>query len=98
MKVQDIKIDNDDLLIKGGDFAVGDSDPTHIEHILISNRGYWFESPLLGVGIIDELNGSKSPQRLKQTISRQLVLDNYTVRTVEISPEGEIDINAERRI
>lgn len=99
MKAKDIRLDNDgDLLIKNGDFALNDSDQVHIEHILISNKGFWFEHPLLGVGIIDEQNGTKTSQELKQDIRRQLVLDNYAVKQVDITKDNEISINAVRKI
>ena len=84
--------------IKNGDFATEESDQMHIEHILRSNRGYWFEFPLLGVGIIQELKGSRSRQELKQNIRRQLVLDNFSVKKGEMSQDNEIDINAVRKI
>lgn len=99
MNVEDFKLDvNGDLEIINGDFALAESDTTHIEHILKSNKGYWFETPLLGVGIINELNGSKSRQDLKQTIRRQLVLDNYAVLEIAISEDFKININATRKL
>lgn len=98
-EAKDIRLDDDgDAAIVRGDFAVIDSDQTHIEHILISNKGYWFENPLLGVGIIDEQNGSRTRQELKQNIRRQLVLDNFSVKKIDISQANEIDINAIRKI
>ncbi len=99
MYAKDIKLDeNEDIDIDGGDFRLTDSDQVHIEHILKSNKGYWFEYPLLGVGIISEQNGSKSRQQLKQDIRRQLVYDNFSIREINISRDNEIDINAVRKV
>lgn len=99
MEAMDIKLDeNGDAAIVRGDFDVAPSDQLHIEHILKSNKGYWFEHPLLGVGIIDEQNGSRTRQELKQNIRRQLVFDNFAVKKIEISQENIIDINAVRKI
>jgi hypothetical protein len=99
MAVKDIKLDeNGDINISGGDFEAIESDQIHIEHILKSNKGYYFEFPLLGVGIINELNGSTSSQNLKQKIRRQLVLDNYLVKKINVSLDNIIDINAIRKI
>lgn len=99
MKATDLGLDdNGDLDIKKGDFTIVESDQVHIEHILLSNKGYYFETPLLGVGIINELNGSRSRQELKQNIRRQLVLDNFSVKKIEISTDSKIDINAVRKI
>lgn len=99
MEAKDIRLTDDgDLAVIKGDFSVTDSDQLHIEHILKSNRGYWFEHPLLGVGIIDEQKGARTRQSLKQTIRRQLVLDNFAVKKVAISQDNIIDINAVRKI
>ena len=99
MNAKDIKLDeNGDAAIVRGDFSMVDSDQIHIEHILLSNKGYWFENPLLGVGIIDEQNGSRTRQELKQNIRRQLVFDNFAVKKIDISQDNEIDINAVRKI
>lgn len=91
---KDIKFE-DDIVIVNGDFAVFESDEMHIENILKANRGFFFETPLIGLGIVKEINGSKSIQELKQDVRRQLVLDNFGVQVVEIT-EGEININAKR--
>lgn len=99
VKAQDIRLDDDgDVAIVRGDFGVVESDQLHIEHILKSNKGYWFEHPLLGVGIIDEQNGSRTRQELKQNIRRQLVFDNFAVKKIDISQANEIDISAVRKI
>jgi hypothetical protein len=91
---KDIKFEND-IVIVNGDFSLFDSDEVHIENILKANRGYFFETPLIGLGIVNEINGSKSIQELKQNIRRQLMLDNFSVQLVQIS-DGKIDINAKR--
>lgn len=99
IKVTDIRLDDSgDVSIKNGDFETHISDPTHIEHILLSNKGYWFENPLLGVGIIDEIKGNTSAQELKQNIRRNLVLDEFSVKGISISSDSEINIDAIRRI
>ncbi len=97
--VKDIRLDeNGDLKIDSGDFELTESDTRHIENILRSHKGHWFEFPLLGVGILDELNNSNSRQELKQNIRRQLVFDNYTVKEIKLTDDLEIDIDANRRI
>lgn len=95
----DIRLDeNEDIKIDTGDFDLTESDTRHIEHILKSHKGHWFEFPLLGVGILDELNGSNSRQELKQNIRRQLVFDNYTVKEILLSKDLEVAIDAERKL
>jgi len=98
MNVQDIRLNADgDVDITSGDFDLTPSDQTHIEHILRSNKGYWFEFPLVGVSIIERLKGSGSKQPLKQEIRRQLSLDNYAIRTLELNNDLTVKINAERK-
>ena len=91
---KDISFD-DDIVISNGDFLLFDSEEVHIENILKANRGYFFETPLIGYGIIKEINGSKSIQEQKQDIRRQLTLDNYNVQLVKIEGSN-ISINAKR--
>ena len=99
MDAKDIKLNPDgDLEIARGDFPIDESDQVHINHILLSNKGYWFQNPLLGVGIIDEINGATPKQALRQSIRRQLIYDDYTVQNVDISDDYIIDINAVRKI
>jgi hypothetical protein len=85
----------EDIVIVNGDFQLFESDDTHIENILKANKGFFFETPLIGVGIINELKGSKSSQELKQDIRRQLVYDNFGVQKIELTPVG-INIIAKR--
>lgn len=91
---KDISFD-EDIVISNGDFLLFDSEEVHIENILKANRGYFFETPLIGYGIINELNGSKSIQEQKQDIRRQLTLDNYNVQLVQVDGSN-ISINAKR--
>lgn len=98
MEVNDIDIDGEgEIDVTSGDFKISASDQMHIEHILISNKGYWFEHPLLGVGLIDDTNSPESTQELKQLIRRQLVFDEFSVKKISISSDKEIDINAVRK-
>lgn len=99
MIAQDIALNEDgDAVIKNGDFDLTPSDNVHIEHILIANKGHYFEFPLLGVGLINEIKGSTQRQRLKQTIRRQLTLDNYSVNAIGIGEDFNITIDAKRQI
>lgn len=91
---KDIKF-TDDIVFDKGDFVLEESDDTHIENILKANKGYFFETPLIGVGIIKELKGSKSRQQLKQDIRRNLMLDNFSVEKIEFQV-NKISIAAKR--
>lgn len=98
MTAKDIKLDINGDLDFDHDFKVTESDDVHIEHIIESNQGYWFEHLLLGVGIVNEINGSTPAQQLKQNIRRNLVLDNYSVKIVEVLPDAVINVDAKRNM
>ncbi len=96
LKVKDIRLnDEQDLDINGGDFSLMESDDRHIEDIFSANTGYFFETPLIGLNLIQKLKGSSLGQGFKQAVRRQLVLDNFSVERLTIN-EGKININAKR--
>ena len=98
-RLKDFKLnDEGDIEIRKGDFFLQESDEVHIEHIIKSNKGYFFEFPLLGVGIIEQIKSSTPRQELKQNIRRQLIYDNFSVKKITLSNDYEIDINAVRKI
>ena len=79
----------DDIEIKDGDLAVADSDGQGIEFIITAKPGQFYQFPTLGVGIVDELNGSLSKQALRIKIKNNLEADNYRVNRVKVG--GTID-------
>lgn len=86
--VKDILI-NEDVEFKNGDFVIGVSDQQHIEHILKTKPGQFYQFPTLGVGVVDLINSSINRQALKQKIKVNLESDNYRINKVEVA--GEID-------
>ena len=79
----------DDIEIKDGDLVVADSDGQGIEFIITAKPGHFYQFPTLGVGIVDEINGSISKQALKIKIKNNLESDNYRVNRIDVS--GTID-------
>ena len=88
MAVKDILFETD-IKITDGDLDVGDSDAQHIEHILKTRPGEFYQFPTLGVGVDDNLHGNINKSTLKQTIRKNLELDNYRVNKIEVA--GGID-------
>ena len=80
---------NDDIQIKDGDLVVGDSDGQNIEFILSAKPGQFYQFPTLGVGVVDEIKGTISPQALRIKIRSNLEADNYRVNRIDIN--GGID-------
>ncbi|AXT59699.1 hypothetical protein D1816_04785 [Aquimarina sp. AD10] len=94
--MKDFKLDNNrDLVIKNGDFAIGDTDQQNIELLLLSHKGSFKEHPILGVGITDYL---KSPEiisrlRLENEISNQLEYDNFFIKDLDVNNLENIHID-----
>jgi hypothetical protein len=97
MKAKDILLDSDeDLAFKDGDFFVGNSDQQHVQHILKADKGHIRQFPLLGVGLLDYVNGAVEPEVIRQLITTNLRNDNYNVKQVLVTNDYRISIDAER--
>jgi len=96
--VNDIKLEENDLLIANGDFTVAESDQQHIEDIIFENVGAYKQFPLVGVGILNYLNSSGSEQGLRNEILSQLTVDGYSDITVTFDGDdlSNFDVNAIR--
>lgn len=97
MNAKDILLDSDeDLSFKDGDFFVGNSDQQHVQHILKADKGHFRQWPLIGVGILDYVNGAVEPEVIRQLITTNLKNDNYNVKQVLVTNDYSISIDAER--
>ena len=98
MDTRDIlfSFDTDDLRIENGDFVIGDSDQQNIRNIVQAHRGQFYQTPLIGVGILDEMNSSVTVQSLKNRIRTNLLLDNYEPDGLEIADDFTITVNAKK--
>ncbi len=76
-----------DLMIKDGDFVMGDSEQQHVEHLLLTSEGTWVDSPLIGIGIVKYINapvGLQLKNKIKGDIKLNLEMDGYTQSTVSL--------------
>ena len=90
---QDILLDeNNDLLIRNGDFVFGESDQQHIECILSTNPNDWKESPVVGAALIKSLGGSLNGFT-KRNVTVQLEADGYALEKI-IEKENGLDVTA----
>jgi hypothetical protein len=85
----------DDLEIKNGDFVIDEASQQNLTHILLSQKGSFKEYPILGVGLTRYL---KSPDattrlRLENEIDKQLIYDNFSVRTLDVNDLKNIKID-----
>lgn len=97
MEVKDITY-TEDLLTKGGDFIVEESEQQHIQDIVFSSRGDFRQFPLVGVGITSTLNSNENIDVIRKRVKNQLNYDNFDVSEVELLEDKSIRIVAKQRI
>jgi hypothetical protein len=100
-KVQDILHTPDgDLAFRNGDFIVGDSDAQHVQDITFAMPGDFRQSPLVGVGIMNYLNGPVDASgfiNLRKTIRLQLQADGYIIAKLTLAKDLKtFNVEAER--
>lgn len=101
MQFKDIIIaDDGGFKASNGDFFVAPSDTQHIQHIVFSNPGDWKQSPIVGFGVVKQLNSPVNLggiNRIKSGITLQLTMDGYKVMKVTAGNTiGSIKIDAKR--
>ncbi len=84
---------NDDLEIKNGDFAIGESDNQHVQHILLSSKGEYKERPELGVGLERMLN-TEEPMEFLIEAKKNLEYDGLKVNNISFTEQGTISVDA----
>lgn len=85
--------DTNDLVIKNGDFAIGDATSTNQKQLLSINKGEYKEFPVTGVGLMNFLD-DENPDELIREIRREMVKDGMTVDELVINKDGSIGISA----
>lgn len=85
----------DDLEIENGDFRIDEASQQNLTHILLSQKGSFKEYPILGVGLTRYLNSPDSTARLRleNEIDKQLIYDNFNVRTLDVNDLKNIKID-----
>lgn len=93
----DIQLDkNNEIIIRGCDFAVGYSDQQHAQLLIDTNIGSWKEFPLVGVGIKKYINSSGAQAQIKRDIQVQIINDGYQINDLVIKDFDQIYLSAER--
>lgn len=73
-------------LIVGGDFVIGQSDQQHVKHIIEAFKGEYKSSPMVGFGVISYL---KRDERIESEFRRDLKIqlenDGYIDSQIDLS-------------
>lgn len=82
----DLKTEDGDFIFENGDFRIDDSNQEHACAIVESNVGEWKQTPELGVGISNYLNGNgvTASRILEQVTRRQFRNDGFKVQDLKI--------------
>ncbi len=75
--------DNMDVKALQGDFEVNDATFQNQQLLLISEKGEWKQSPVVGVGIMSFLLDDVTVHELHQEIQKQFNLDGMKVNKIE---------------
>ncbi len=86
----------DDIVIKDGDLLIEEADSQDIQIIVQAKPGQFYQFPTLGVGIQDFKNGPANKQSIRQIIRRNLKSDGFRVRSIEITDDLIIAVDAIR--
>ena len=87
---------DNDILIKNGDLAIGESDGEHIVDIVSAYPAEWKEFPLCGVGIQSYLNSAGQQLTIKNSITKQLTADKFSAISVVFTDDGNFTVDAVR--
>jgi hypothetical protein len=86
--MQDILLNEDlDLLMKAGDFVVGEGTTQHKSTLLLATKGDIRQSPYAGVGLVNFLNDDNFGN-IAQEIAAQYELDGLTVKNLKVFEDG----------
>jgi hypothetical protein len=89
-----------DLATAAGDLVTGEADEQHQALLLLTSQGEWRADGLVGVGLVQWLQGPLSPTdraALQRLITIQLERDGYTVATVAVAPDAQLTLDAYRQ-
>lgn len=93
--MKDILLTEYDIVIENGDIKLGEARQQDIEFICKAEKGQFYQYPRLGVGIENQLNGSRSPVEIKGLIRDNLLQDNFVIYQIKIDNNFNIYIDAE---
>lgn len=86
--------DSGEPVLESGDFVVGDATRQNQQLILVSTKGSWRQSPVVGVGAVDYLLDSEDNEELKKEVRKQMELDGMNVIDLSVI-DSSIFLDAE---
>lgn len=96
MPIDIILDDDDDLLVKDGDFVLGECTDQEIYLIVKSEPGMWRDNILLGFGAAKRMKTVLDKLKFKKDLDTHLRLDKYTNTSIIMNNDGVQSITATR--
>jgi len=84
-----------DLLIKDGNFVVGESTGQHIRNLLLANKGEYKQFPTIGVGINSFLLDDLDDRELSRMITTEFENDGMIINRLSVRSLEDLEIEAE---
>lgn len=75
---------NGDLLIKNGDFVIGESNTQNVKDLINDNVGEWKQYLTAGMGIYNYLNSNITQNEITQKVRIQLNGDGFNTTNIKI--------------
>ncbi len=90
-------IDTDDLLIKNGDFVIGESNEQNLEDLVYGAMFDYKLAPLIGAGGRELRNiRNETFEAFESRVKNNLVLDAWEEDTVKIESAGKLTVIANK--
>jgi hypothetical protein len=83
-----------DLLFENGDFIVDEANYQHIQSILLSNKGWWKQTPFLGANLPAQMKGILD-NKFTQKVRLNLEADGFIVKHINLK-NGTIEVEAKK--
>lgn len=91
----DIILQDYDIVIENGDIKIDEARQQDLELICKAEKGQFYQYPKIGVGIEQQLNGSRTPIEIKGLIRDSLNQDEFIINEIKIDNNFNIYIDAE---
>jgi hypothetical protein len=83
----------DDMQTNNGDFIIVESTAEHQRQLLLNDKGEFKENPTTCVGVYNYLD-DEGLQELSRDVTVVYAEDGMTVNSVQLAPDGTLDIDA----
>jgi len=103
---KDIIYDDNDIQFENGDFKFAEAEDSrsginyHAIDIILTQKGQFYQSPLVGVGISTAINSKRNPV-LKAEINKQLRDDKFQIHGLSVIFAGknvDIEVDATKNV